>query len=457
MILGKEFENIGFCAFKLLGFGGYAPTIFPSLVLQAIGDDAPDVRPMVEEHLDEIIDNLTKWKPEVGLGRVVPEEITVTGRDDAEVVANMNNHFIRNLWSEGWPLTPPTEEKVKWILTGTSLDRDEVIGKIPPMGGIATVEKIAVNLAMVGGRPEYLPVLIAAIRVLTRDIETFGQSLQTTNAVTPAIIVNGPIAKQIRINCGDGVMGPSEFYPAGAVLGRALRSVFRCVGGVATGFTAMSVYGNPARYGALFMAEDEEKSPWSPLSVDMGLPSGTNAVTAMPTTGNMVITMNPAGISMERYMDRIADWLKYPTANYYTDCGNGEPKGAILITAEHAEVLANSGLTKESFKEGLMKRMVWSADEFRRNMPPQVTNEFLAIRCPQVVPLLEANSPSIPLVHPPDELLVIVAGGPFQIYLSMLEVGWGFKGTQKVEDLPSNWDELIKQAEEDLGPVPTVA
>jgi len=43
---------------------------------------------------------------------------------------------------------------------------DTVIGKILPRGRIATVETLAINLAMTGGRPEYLPVLIAAIEAM---------------------------------------------------------------------------------------------------------------------------------------------------------------------------------------------------------------------------------------------------------------------------------------------------
>ncbi len=443
--------------FKGFGFGDYSPTLYPALLLQtATVAGGADVRPTVEEHLDELVSTLTTWKPKVGLGRIVPEKVTVTGHDHEELVANINNHFIKNLWSEGWPLTPPTEKKVKWILTGTKLDRNEVVAKIPPLGGIATVEKIAVNLAMVGGRPEYLPVLIAAIRLLTRNMEDFSQSLQTTNAVTPAIIVNGPIARQIRINSGDGVLGPSEYYPGGAILGRALRSVVRCIGGAVTGFTAMSVYGNPSRFGLLFMAEDEVNSPWNPISEDMGLPRGANAVTAVPTTGSILMTLTPEG-SMEDYIDRIADWMKYPTANQFSDCGNGEPKGALLMSAEHAKVLAKAGWTKEKLKKGLMEHATWPASQFRKHIPQWQMQSFLPRRCPQIIPGLEANSPAIPLIHPPDEIMIIVAGGPFRIYLSMLEIGWGFKGTQQVEELPANWDELIKQAEKDLGPIPTVA
>ena len=39
----------------------------------------------------------------------------------------------------------------------------------------------------------------------------------------PVVIVNGPIAKQIRLNSGFGCLGPDPQHPAGASIGRALR------------------------------------------------------------------------------------------------------------------------------------------------------------------------------------------------------------------------------------------
>ena len=80
----------------------------------------------------------------------------------------------------------PTEERVKWILSGTALSPDTVIGKILPRGRIATVETLAVNLAMTGGRPEYLPVLIAAIEAMIDPVVEHQVFNATTCSVYPA-------------------------------------------------------------------------------------------------------------------------------------------------------------------------------------------------------------------------------------------------------------------------------
>ena len=63
----------------------------------------------------------------------------------------MNTLFLRRQWSDGLSITAPTDELVDWILQGTDLPRDLVLGRLLPRGGSATVEIIAVALAMAGG------------------------------------------------------------------------------------------------------------------------------------------------------------------------------------------------------------------------------------------------------------------------------------------------------------------
>ena len=131
--------------------------------------------------------------------------------------------MLANLWGDGLPLWPATRERVDWILRGTPRPREHVLGKFPPRGGVTTVETCAIALAMAGGRPEYLPVLIAAVEAFL-DPESSSEQLQATSgSAFPVVIVNGPIAKQIRLNSGFGCLGPDPQRPAGASIGRALR------------------------------------------------------------------------------------------------------------------------------------------------------------------------------------------------------------------------------------------
>ena len=170
-----------------------------------------DLTPL-EENIDKIIDGLTKWQPRTK-GQVIHEtaRITVEGKDHFEVITKLNITFLKNKWGDGLPILPATEEHVRWLLTGTDLPRDTVVGKIPPVGRIATVESLAVSLAMTGGRPEYMPVLIAVMNAFLNPLLGAVSMQTTTCSVYPVVIVNGPVSKQIRLNSGYGCLGPTPY------------------------------------------------------------------------------------------------------------------------------------------------------------------------------------------------------------------------------------------------------
>ena len=123
-------------------------------------------------------------------------------------------------WTDGLPIIVPTEEKVKEILMGTSHKPDEQIFRysmnattkqiqkavnpvnFSPMSWTATVEKVAVNAVMAGCKPEYLPVVLA--------IASTGPTSGSTHFQFPYQVVSGPIAKEIGMNSGIGIMGTWE-------------------------------------------------------------------------------------------------------------------------------------------------------------------------------------------------------------------------------------------------------
>ena len=66
-------------------------------------------------------------------------------------------------WSDGLPVVPPTPERVARMLEGTTRDPAEVLGDVPPNLVPVTIEKVAINAVLAGCKPEYLPVVIAAV------------------------------------------------------------------------------------------------------------------------------------------------------------------------------------------------------------------------------------------------------------------------------------------------------
>jgi hypothetical protein len=444
------FSGVVANGFAGIGFPAEAPSVFEFPIEMFLPDS--DLTP-INENIDKIVYGLTKWEPEIKeKGVVAPPKVTVEGKDYEEAVANMNHLFLKNMWADGLPLLPATEERVSWILQGTPLPRDEVVGKILPRGGIATVESIAVALAMAGGRPEYLPVLIAAVEAMIEPEFKHEAMNATTNSVYPAVMVNGPIAKQIRLNSGYGCLGPDPVHPAGGSIGRAIRIMLQDMGGAIPGTGTMAIFGGPARYNNIVFAEDEGGLPsdWKSLSVDQGFPEGSNVVTVQ----GVASTVNGNGTSVGdeasalTALNMIAGYMRTPNQNYFI--GYGGSPGIVLMGRGTAQALAEFGWSKEKIKDYLWENSILSWSEVEGT----TSSDRLEARLRNLEGVL-AKGESWPISPKPEDITLVVAGGAQSGHGYWMECGHGgYVPVSKETSLPANWDELLKQAEEDLGPLP---
>jgi hypothetical protein len=187
---------------------------------------------------------------------------------------NLQRLFIEERWTDFLPVVLPTEERVEAMLAGTTRKADEIVGRMRPTAFREfwefTVEKVAVNAVMAGARPEYLPVILAAMAS-----GMTARSSSTTSFATIAM-VNGPIRNEIGMNSGIGAFGP--YTQANATIGRAYGLASQNLqGGSTPGETYMGSQGNSYAYSAAF-AENEERSPWTPFHVQHGFDADTSTV-----------------------------------------------------------------------------------------------------------------------------------------------------------------------------------
>ena len=219
IIVRDGFSTVVNNAFSSYGFPAEAPVlhIFPTEMFNAGSDLTP-----LETYFEDVVGGLTKWELTAGAGAADEiKTIEVALKSEGELFTVANNQFMKNGWRDSLPIEPPTKELVNWILTGTDKDPDEVVCEaVPPRGGICTVRDVAVSLAMAGGRPEYLAVMIAATKAVTNPVSAMQSWNATTCSVYPAFIVNGPIARQIRLGSGYGMLGAD---PAHAGIRQAMR------------------------------------------------------------------------------------------------------------------------------------------------------------------------------------------------------------------------------------------
>ena len=250
-----EWERVA----KRTGLGTTLPAMRP-------GCGAKNIEPGIIEQL----------KIRHGETGIVARRVTIVdGEDEIEAM------FDRG-WSDGLPLVPPTQERVLRMLSGTARDPQEIVGIVPPDLVPATVEKIAINAVMAGCKPEYLPVVLAAVEAVLDEPFAMHGVLATTMYVGPVVVVNGPVRRQIGMNARGNALGQGN--RANATIGRALQLVIRNIGGGRPQEVDRATLGNPGKYTYCF-AEDEEGSCWEPLSVERGVPPGRSAVTVFAGFG----------------------------------------------------------------------------------------------------------------------------------------------------------------------------
>ncbi len=185
-------------------------------------------------------------------------------------------------WSDGLPVVPPTDARILRMLEGTRRPASEIIGDVPPNLTPITVEKVAINAVMAGCKPEYLPVVLAALEAALMPEATMHGVLCTTCFSSPILVVNGPIAKKIGMNSGINCLGQGN--RANATIGRALQLIIRNVGGGRPGELDRAVLGGPGKYTFCF-AENEDDPTWTPLNVSRGFGKDTNTVTLFQGDG----------------------------------------------------------------------------------------------------------------------------------------------------------------------------
>ena len=124
--------------------------------------------------------------------------------------------FVERGWCDGLPIVPPTEARVLAMLNGASGSRS--LGAMPPLWREATLESLAVNAVMAGCRPEYFPVIVAAVEAMLDPAFNLYGVQATTHPVAPLLIVNGPYARTIGLHGGSGCFGPgfAPTPPSGA-------------------------------------------------------------------------------------------------------------------------------------------------------------------------------------------------------------------------------------------------
>ncbi|HLZ20662.1 MAG TPA: thioredoxin family protein [Ktedonobacterales bacterium] len=316
-------------------------------------------------------------------------------------------------WSDGLPVVPPTRERVLRMLEGTAREPSEIVAVVPPDMVACSVEKVAINAVMAGCRPEYMPVVLAAVAAACTDEFNMHGLLATTYASGPVVIVNGPIARAVGMNSGGNALGQGN--RANATIGRALQLVVRNVGGGRPGEVDRATLGNPGKYTFCF-AEDEEGSPWEPLSVERGVAAGASAVTLFAGEGTRAVVdqLSRTPESLARSFAWCLRTVAHPKLALAFDA-------FMVVSPDHARVFREAGWTKTRLRDELTALLTLPGAELVRGVDG----------CAEGMPETLAGA-DIPKFRP-GGLWIVHAGGTAGLFSAIIG-GWisGATGSQPV-------------------------
>ena len=181
-------------------------------------------------------------------------------------------------WSDGLPVVPPSEALVEAMLAGGIWERDHELLREPSRGLAVSAHKAAANAVMAGCRPEYFPVVGAALQAMGHPEFGLHGPATSTGGAAMLVAVNGPIRDDIGINCKESLFGPG--HRANATIGRAVRLVLQNCLAVVPGALDKSTQGWAGKY-TLCFGEDEASCPWEPFHVSRGYDAWQSTVTVM--------------------------------------------------------------------------------------------------------------------------------------------------------------------------------
>jgi hypothetical protein len=335
-------------------------------------------------------------------GRLQARTLTVGGLEDP--IEALHDRGL----TDGLPVVPPTAERVVALLEGTSRDPRDVVAEVPPYGGRATVEKVAINAVMAGCLPEHLPVVLAAVEAACDEAFALHGLLATTMPAGPLVVVSGPLADEIGMESGGNLLGQGS--RANLSIGRALQLVVRNVGGGRPRREDRATHGQMGKVGACFAERLDETAPWEGLAQARGVPDGETGVTLMSAEAPRVVVDQ-----LGREPESLAATLAFALESVASPRQRLAFDAMLLVGPEHGRVFRQAGWSRERLQQELFERTTSPAGTLVRGAGG--SGEGLL---PEWVTDPEAG---VPKFAAPDRILVTYGGGDAGLF-SMVFGGW---------------------------------
>jgi hypothetical protein len=351
-----------------------------------------------------------------------PLDLYVTWGNAASVIdlgeAEDPFEYCYRTFGDALPVIPPTPERVAAMLGGR--DPREVIARIPPCYGEATVEKIATNAVMAGCESSLMRVLIPLTRAVCDERFNAHGVQATTHFAAPLIIVNGPVRQELGFHCRQNVF--SNVARSNSTLGRALQLILLNLGGARPTGIDMSALGNPGKF-SFCIAENEEENPWEPLHVEQGFTPDQSAVTLFAAEA-------PHGVSehKSRTARGVLKAIAYSLATVwsYRNCMGFE--ALVVLCPEHVRTIHRDGFSKRDVRDFLFENTGVPLRCYRDAEPGEGTEQRTMYK-----EIVIDGEPCYQKFRSPESIKIVVAGGTAGKFSAVLG-SWsvGPRGSQMV-------------------------
>ncbi len=365
-LVGKGFAGQARLIGEALGIRNLAIAEYPGVIMN---DDDETFREKVAGSLvDQIVAGIATQAElaDRSTPDPAPRDIVCAGTLD-----DIQEHFYERGWTDGLPINPPTIAAVERFLQFTPRKPDEVIGALLPERRQATVWSVAVNGVMAGCRPEYMPLLVAAVEAIA-DPEFKLEDAGSTPGWEPLVTVSGPLVRLLKFNCGQGVLRVGR--RANTSIGRFLRLYMRNVAGLripGEGSTTGTDKGCIAAGFNVALAENDEaiaELGWQPYRAEKGFATEDTTVTVR-STGSVSLPIYVGGSHAMDVARRVADiWGNGDCARRsYGGMEFGRYHPLLVMSPALAKLLAQDGWTKDDLRRYLRENVTIPAGRAQRD------------------------------------------------------------------------------------------
>lgn len=341
-LVSSGFEAQAKAVARALGIEGAPLAVYPGVIPF---DSRQELETKIAETvLPAVLDGFAKPLSEVAGGGVDadPASLAFTGTYD-----EIQEHFHANSWTDGLPITPPTSRRVDEFLSLVDRDPDEVIGILQPEFRNATVRSVAVNGVMAGCKPEYMPILVAAVEAIA-DPEFNLQHAGATPGWEPMVVVSGPITEELGFYSGTGALRVGT--RANTSIGRFMRLCFRNLAGWIPGQTDKGTIGSGFN---VALSENDEATAaigWPTSRVDRGFAADDNIVTVQSVLATS-IPVYSGGTNAEDLIGPIRHHVETTIGPWaYTGLWYGHSHILIVMSPAVAGEFARHGWSKDDIR-----------------------------------------------------------------------------------------------------------